>query len=537
VTITRLLDIVWRWTWLIVLGTLLAGGIGWLASRRATPMYEATARLLVTQVVIPGVSTYQDSTTIDRQARSYSELLSSWPVLQEAIRQLGLPLAPETLAKRVTTSMVKDTQFLEVTVQDETPGGAAAIANRIADVFIARNRDLQAGVGQDAQQQIVQELADTRAKVDDASSRLAALRANPGASADANGQVALVQGELTQYQQLYYQLLDIQQRMALEQSRGASSIAVVDPARAPAAPLGPGPRQNALIAALAGLLLCVGVVTLIEFLDDRVRDPNELREGLSLTPLTILGRHRGRTDMVLNPADLTGKNTFAEALRLLRTNLDFLAQGQSQVLVLSSALEGEGKSTVATNLAITEVQAGKRVVLIDADLRKPSVHRAFGVPNTQGLSTYLSQPQGVVGPVFQAGPLGLRLLTSGPIPPNPSELLGSARMAVLLDNLRGQADIVIIDSAPILPVADTLALQRHVDGVILVLDVRRTGMKTLGRAVERLRQVSANMVGVVLNRDRRNKADYYGYDHASSRPSRRFGRAIAAPTAGSPSTD
>ena len=522
--VMRWLDIARRWWWLVLACVLLAVAAGWLNGRRATPMYQATTRLIVNQIDIPGVSSYQDPLTIDRRARSYSEMLRSWPVLEEAVRRLDVALPVDALAERVSTRIVKDTQFLEVTVEDEDPRRAASLANTLAEVFIQRNRELQAGIGQDARQQIDQELDNTRAMIDDATRRLNALKATDPAGTAAAGELERVQGELAQYQQLYYQLLEIQQRMALEQARGGSTIAVVEPARAPVAPVGPGVRQKAIIAGLAGLLLAIGLVVGIEFLDDRIRDPRELRDRLKLVPLAVLGRRSRAEREVLDTPEFASKSTFAEALRLLRTNLEFLSLGRPMVLAISSALEGEGKSTVAANLAVTEAQAGKRVVLIDGDLRKPSLHRLFGLPNTRGLSTFLARAQNPDQPPFHLGPLGVRILTSGPIPPNPSELLGSPRMAELVNSLRAQADVVIIDCVPILPVADTLVLQRHTDGIVLVLDSSNTGVKTVGRALDRLQQVSANVFGVVLNKDRRRAQGYYGYDHSTGAGGRRADR-------------
>ena len=210
-------------------------------------------------------------------------------------------------------------------------------------------------------------------------------------------------------------------------------------------------------------------------------------------------------------------------MRLLRANIGFLTMGDAAALCISSALPSEGKSTITANLAIAEAQAGKRVIVVDCDLRKPGLHPIYGMRNDQGLSSYLAQTTKSLEPAFQEGPAGVKVLTAGPVPPNPTELLGSQRMADLIGQLRTQADIVLLDSAPILSLADTLILQAHVDGTILVVNVQSTGTRMLKRIFSALEQASGRVLGVVLNKDRTRSRAYeygygYGYDDAGRRP-------------------
>jgi capsular exopolysaccharide synthesis family protein len=190
----------------------------------------------------------------------------------------------------------------------------------------------------------------------------------------------------------------------------------------------------------------------------------------------------------------------------------------STAICISSAGPREGKSTVAANLAILEAKAGKRVVLIDANLCHPYLHQFFGLHNTSGLSTFLAQAGASVQPPLQNGPYNnikilpagslplqddsptIQIPPAGCLPSTAAELLGSPRMVDLVALLRRQADVVIIDSAPICPTPDTLLLQRAVDGTVLVMDARRTGMKALGDAVSALQHASGTLLGVVLNK-------------------------------------
>lgn len=209
----------------------------------------------------------------------------------------------------------------------------------------------------------------------------------------------------------------------------------------------------------------------------------------------------------------------AEAFRVIRTNLEFAAPDVGvRVLVVSSPLAAEGKSTTAANLALAVAQAGRRVLCVDADLRRPSLHRLFNVPSTPGLSSILvgratvEQARRVV-----ASAPALELLPAGPLPPNPSELLGSARFTEFLAAARAAYDLVLLDVPPVLGMADAPLAARHADGVVLVVRAGFTRREALRGAVEALRRADAHVVGVVLNGVRGGAGYYYRYTYTRSR--------------------
>ena len=505
--VTHYLDILRRWWWLVTIFVALGTGLSLVNSRMTVPTYRTTTQLLVAAVPAAGQTSLSDA-----QIKTYAALLKSRPVLQETIKQLALPFSPTDLESRINVQTTRDLPILELSIDDTDPVRAANTANGLARVFIERNRTLQAGITQETRSQLDRQLAEMKQKIDDTSTRLGQLRASTTPNSGPSGEETRLQGELAQYQNLYFQLLQSRQMIDLNQVQGASTLAVVEEALPPVTPFRPRTVQNVAIGAMVALLLAAGIIALIEYFDDRLRDPDELRRRFNLIPLSILRRSKGGAVRLLPDPDPSGH--FAEAMRLLRTNLGFVTRGNPLVTIITSAMSGEGKSTVAAHLALTEAQSGKRVVLIDADLRKPSIHRAFNLKNARGLSTFLAQSGCPAEPPMQIGPLGIRILTSGPIPPNPSELLGSTRMVELLAELRSWADVIIIDSVPILPVADALVLQRHVDGVVLVMDVTSTGTKTLERALRSLQQVSAQILGVVLNKDKKRLgSDIYRYHY------------------------
>ncbi|WP_372813204.1 CpsD/CapB family tyrosine-protein kinase [Paenibacillus sp.] len=207
------------------------------------------------------------------------------------------------------------------------------------------------------------------------------------------------------------------------------------------------------------------------------------------------------------------KSPISEAYRTLRTNIQFSAIDEElRVIMATSAGPGEGKSTTLTNLAVVYAQADMRVVLIDADLRKPTMHHTFSLSNRMGLTSVLSGQAEMDEVVRESYIPNLNLITSGPIPPNPSEMLASKRMTKLLDDLKERFDVILIDAPPILAVTDSQIVATKSDGVILVIDSGKVKRDMAIKAKANLEHVKARILGVVLNNmDRKNAESYYYY--------------------------
>jgi capsular exopolysaccharide synthesis family protein len=206
----------------------------------------------------------------------------------------------------------------------------------------------------------------------------------------------------------------------------------------------------------------------------------------------------------------SSRSPVAEAFRVLRTNLEFAAVDKDlKVILVTSASPNEGKSTVVEYLAQAISHTGKKVMVLDADLISPTLHRYFGIPNQQGLSNLIvGDADSTVFTCLKEYP-NLSVITTGPIPPNSSELLGSARMKHLMDRLRREYDVIIMDTPPILPVTDAVVASSLADGVILVVQAGRTRSSEVRHAQEVLEAAHANLLGVVLNRSRRRVNGYY----------------------------
>ncbi len=203
----------------------------------------------------------------------------------------------------------------------------------------------------------------------------------------------------------------------------------------------------------------------------------------------------------------------SEAFRTLRTNIHFSSlDNPLKALLITSTDPGEGKSTVLANLAVAMAQAGNRVLVVDCDLRRPSQHRIFGLKNLAGLTTMMGESQAKEQPPLQETSVrNLRLLTSGPLPPNPSELLGSRRMAEVLALLKAEADILLLDAPPIIAVTDAAILASKVDGVLLVVQANKTKRDLAKKAKVMLQKANANLLGVVLNNVKMDTTIYRYY--------------------------
>lgn len=292
---------------------------------------------------------------------------------------------------------------------------------------------------------------------------------------------------------------------------------LVTPALVPVAPFWPAVPLILGAGLLLGLIAGVSVALLREKLDVSIRSAEELAV-VNLPSLAEVSRDRRRgAAAAIVRSDPQGSRS--EAYRQLRTNLHFAALGNaSKVMVVTSALPGEGKSSVAGNLALALSQVGQRVCLIDGDLRRPSVATYFGLIGSAGLSTVIVG-RASLDDVLQPVDGGLVVITSGPIPPNPTELLGAPSFTRLLGELRNRFDTVIVDAPPVLPAADAAVLAAAADGVIFVVRAGRTGRHQVQRAVAALDQVHAPMLGAVLNmvrfRGSRKRMHRYGHTYRS----------------------
>jgi tyrosine-protein kinase Etk/Wzc len=316
---------------------------------------------------------------------------------------------------------------------------------------------------------------------------------------------------------IYTFLLQKHEEARIAKASTISNIKVVDPAITPDQPLKPQKKKNLLLGLLLGLMAGVGAVFFIEYLDDTIKGSEEAQRVIGAPILAIIpfidSDEEQQTDLHASLiTHLRPKSAIAEAFRSLRTSLHFSAiNREKQVLIVTSTFPGEGKSTIAANLAITLSQTGAQVLVIDGDLRRPSLHSKFKHSKIPGLSELLAGDVAAASVLHDTGIPNLSLITAGTTPPNPAELLGSEKMADLLTSLRGQYDHIIIDAPPVLAVTDAPLLTNRCDLVLVVLETERVPVKAAQRMVEMLANVQAPVGGVVINDKSNTSMERYGY--------------------------
>ncbi len=504
-----------RWLWLILLGGALAGGSSYLVSNSMTRVYEASTTLLVNQAQNPGVVAYNDVLTSERLTKTYGELIRKRPVLEDALAELKLPISPEQLNTVLSVRVVRDTMLLELKAESTDPQQAADIANAVARAFITESRLAQTGQAALSRDALREQLQTLEANIRTTSTQIDELRsATQGLTPEARqAEIGRLQNALTQYQLTYSQMLKSEQDMQLAEARAYSSVSVAEPAVVNPVPVRPKVAQNVLLAALVGLMLATGVVLLIEYLDDTVKTGEDVAKALGVPALGYVMRLGRKDARALTSMTAMGNSSpVAESFRVLRTNLQFsLLDRPGRTILVTSAGKGEGKTTSAINLALVMAEAGKQVILVDADLRRPSLHRYFQLENSVGLTTALLDLSALdPDAVRPTGIEGLMVLTSGPMPPNPSELLGTPRMAGLVDLLKSRADVVLFDGPPMLVVTDPAVMAPLMDGVLVVVDTGSTRGGTLLWVRETLERAtgSGKLLGAILNKLTPQSSDY-----------------------------
>lgn len=565
-----------HWVWLLILGLVLGGVGGYAASDYQTPVYQASTRVMVMR---PSQESASDYTYLSGQqlTQTYVQLVTTQPVLDAASAELGY----EVERKQVSVQQIRDTQVIQLTVEDENPEHASQIANVLVDKLMEQNETFQAGRFNSAEaslreqiQQMETQISGIQTVISQISSQnlkdqtaqleaqitpmqeeilkleqeIAALptyvtankviiaekqarinqikpllsvyqeiysnlivRGEPIQSRSDDPQLVQLQSTLDLYQKIYINLLNSLETIRLARLQNTPNIVQIEPASVPDLPIRPRTMMNAILASVVGLMLAAGIVFLVEHLDDTLKTPDEVERILGVPVLGFIAemQYKGKGDEVYVARQ--PRSPVSEAFRSLRTNLEYAAvQRPIRTLIVTSPEPSEGKTTVAVNLAAIYSQAKRSVALLDADMRHPNVHRYLGLSNLDGLSNLFRDQSDVMKVSRNKVDLPkLTILTTGNLPPNPAELLGSDRMSWILEELQSIADMIIIDTPPSL-VADAQVLAAKVDAVLIVIKPGKTTAEAARSSMELYRRAGARVVGVVLNRIPRNRSYYYG---------------------------
>lgn len=512
--------------WLLALTLLVGAAIALWYTLAQPPRYstEATVSIVSTN---PTADPQVAVELADALAPTLVAYMSTQTFAGEVILRSELSMTPTDLLRGVTVWHVPGTHLLRIRASSQYPQQAERVANGVAQTLIALTGQSREVTG--VQPAYSQELADLAAGTRDELNfyvdlaeelkvRLAEYRSQPP-SPDRDEGMSSLSLQLLSVQETVNSLR--QWLLQLDGSGAADSpytVSVLDPAVVPVAPV---PRPF-----LANLLLGLGVSVIVglalalvpESLDYTVATPEELEDTLGVTVLGAVARIGGQ-DTEDDPIErLVARNyprsPIAEAFRTLRTNIRFARPDMRRgSLLITSSQPGEGKSLVASNLAVAVAQEGRTAIIIDADLRRPSLHRFFGLPNRVGFTSLIMDENLTLEDALHDTDVpGLRVITSGPLPPNPLDMLASQRAQDLLAAVKGMCDVLILDSPPVLSVTDALLLATHADAALLVTAARVTRRDLVIKAHETLRRSAVDIIGAVLNKVRQSDLGYY-YSH------------------------
>lgn len=504
-----------RRRWVIIAVTVIVAGTTLFLSLLQEPVYEARTKVLIERdtTVFESSSAQIGADYVETQL----EVIKSEPVGTIVKDQLGLSEAPS-----VSTSAIGTTSVVEMRAESTDPQKAAAIANAYADAYLTYRRQ-RTNDSLAAERREVQARVDAIQKqIDDVGNELNGLppcsTSGPAISPACSQRESLLKDRdaLVSQQVPFKQRLDELQVNASVDTSGAH---VVAPAAAPEEPVRPRPVRNTVFGLGVGLLFGMMLAYLFEHLDDSISGKDDLERATGDLPVLAMipaiagwkDREGTRVVALTEPSSPT-----AEAYRTLRTSIRFLAvERPLRTIQLTSPTAGEGKTTTTANLAVVLARAGERVVIVSCDLRRPRLHEFFGLSNNVGFTSVLLGEAPLSAALQRVNPDDDRLwlLASGPLPPNPSELLSSVRAGEVLTGLEGYADTVLIDCPPVLPVTDAAVLSAKVDGTLIVVSAGSTTSKQLSRTVEVLRQVGAPLVGTILNNAPAESAYGYAYGY------------------------
>jgi len=583
-----------KWAWLLIVGVLLGAGGSYYFSNREQPIYQAETRFIIlTAAPTSEFQLYYNYIDSSQLISTYTELLSARSTLDQASQELGF----EVKGGQAKAEQVGETQFIRLSVKDNDPVKAAAIANGLVKILIDQNEDLQsvryatteenlqARVEQAQQQmetiqkqindistatiksnlnEVITQIDELQIEINDLENKIAEIDplyatdeenallveyqdsldqlqpilalyqeiytnlvvlGQPAESGiNESAQLSQLQFTLELYQDIYVSGMASLESLRLSRAQSIPNVVQTEPATTPNEPISPQPLRTAALGGAAGLLITAIIAFAIEYLDDTIKTPEEIETLAGLPVIGFLTDFKSngfsKSNLIESHSlfiSTQPRSPVSEAIRSLRTNLEFSAVDKSlRTILVTSANPSEGKSTIAVNYALAVSQSGKKTLLLDADMRRPSIHKFFDIPNRVGLSellrSNLNLEQVLRG--FEST-YDFSVITSGYLPPDPSKLLASKKMSETIDELKSNFDVIIIDCAPLV-VSDPHVLGAMVDGMIYIVQPGKTRSQHLVANMQQLKQVNANVLGVVFNKIQRSHKSYYGgyyYSH------------------------
>ncbi len=479
--------------WVIIQAMVIVTLTALVVSYIQPPVYQGEAKVLISEkdssAALFGSVLPEISSQPERGLQTQVQLMQLRPLAEETIRQLGLEMEPEDLLSRVDVVGVGQTNLVRITARAGSPESAVAIANEMASGYVAWSQESKRESLQSASAEVEMRLEDAKDQILELGRRIQA----EGKSDELAAELQIATGS-------YTTLAEKLEQLKINEELETGSGRVVSPAVPVEVPVAPGPLRNAILGLAVGLVLGLGMAFLYEYMDNTMKSTEETERIMGAPVIGTIPLEKYDKGVLRRLSVIEAPSSAAaESYRVLRNSLDFINfEHEMKTLVVTSAAPAEGKSTVASNLAASLSQAGKKVVLVSSDFRRPTTETFFGVANLIGLSDVLLGTHSLKSALQRPGDESLLVLTSGKMPPNPAELLSSAKMQSLVDELEEWADWVIIDTPPLLAVADPASVARWADGVLFVSQAGKSTRDASRKAVELLGKAGSRIIGVVV---------------------------------------
>jgi len=518
----RILGIVLRRWWWLVIATVLAALVANIFSRQQTPVYQATTTILVGDSI---KSTSVDRTDIqvsEALVLTYVEIARRQPVLEGVVRALNLNESWQSLNSHIQVKQIESTQLIEIVVEANSPDMARMIADEIVNQMIllspasteGRDNEFLSSFNREQIQSLQERIVNGRnrlAEIDTAMSR----SVSEIELADLEREKTTLQGLIVEWERNYTQMLVLN-----EPKRNPTQLTVIESAHSNNRQIRPRIQLNTALGGIVGLVLALGLIFLLDFLDDTYKSLSDFSQSEEVNILGSIRKIKGRKLADKIVAQLHPYSPITESYRIVRSRIRLKPSDKTtHSIMVTSSMPKEGKSVTVANLATVFAQANYRTVIVDADLRHPVLHDMFKVSNEFGLGDMLSSPEVKVEDCLKnTAVANLQILTSGMPLLDPSERLGSKRMEQILAELRNVAEIIIFDTPPVLVFADAIVLSRRVDGVIVVIQAGKTKRPALTQTLFDLQNANANLLGSIFNQSPQSDAFSVNKAYMQERP-------------------
>ncbi len=482
-----------KWWWLIILSGVLAAGSCFLIVRNQPPTYLSSTTLLIGRSIFDPNPSSNEIYLGQQLGNLYANIGNKGPIKAATMKALDMTWLPD-----YTIKPMADSQFIQIGVNDTDPVRAARVADELANQMINLSPGSALSDTANRQDFVSSQLALTQKNIIDTTNQITQKQNELGTLSSAHeiaqlqDEIQGLQGKLTIMQTTYANLL------SNSQSGATNILKVIEPASIPTEPVGPGKPVIILLAGLIGLAIAAGAAYLLEFVDDSVKTPEEVIKYINRPVVGYFAKidkeFKKGPYVALKPHSL-----MAEAFRTMRANLKLTDVNiLPKAIMITSPEPGDGKTSVAVNLAASYLNEGKNVILVDADFRKPNVHNYFGLENEVGLGEVLNGEVEAWEAVQRWKGSSLYILTTGHQAALLDQLLEPGKIEKIVNDLKALASIIIFDSPPLI-VSDAIRLAPSMDGLVLVIRPEHTRRKATKITVEQVEQAGGNILGAVMN--------------------------------------